>query len=184
MRSATHENRWFTQCVKSSVVAIQICAALYLTLSASILILGIGVVAIWQGLLGLIAAMEGLHGASEGDPFRVSIFMLAVVANFVMSIFVAFNSIQSKGETECKAQVSYSQSYSSSGSSVGGGSVQNLTFSGFIIDCSLSYLLYGWIQLACAIASAGIFFFTFFAWLSLRRSLESRSSEATFLLST
>lgn len=70
---------------RSALVVPRISAIFLLVSSVSIMLFGIGVPPIWQGVIGIIASFEGLNGAETMNLFRLYIFVVGIIIYGVLS---------------------------------------------------------------------------------------------------
>ncbi|GBG26952.1 DNA annealing helicase and endonuclease ZRANB3 [Hondaea fermentalgiana] len=152
---------------------VQLCAAIHLTISSSIIIFGIGVPPIWQGLLGVVMALEGHFGIVQAQPMRVLFFIVALLLNVAMGFLLGMLALKKQTYSECTIE----------GQAVR--KEQNFTFvfEGNVQNCAFSYQMYAYVQFGTGIISFVCLLLTSLAYLSIRKRISrSRSAEA-FLFS-
>lgn len=155
---------------------IQFCAAIHLTVSSSIIIFGIGVPPIWQGLLGVVAAMEGHFGIIQGQMRRVFIFLIALVLNVALGFLLGMLALEKQTYSECETQFQ--------GQAVRKEQNFTFTFTGVVQNCAFSYKMYAFVQFGTGVISFACLLLSTIAYVSLLRKRSSRAINAeTFLFS-
>jgi len=66
---------------RHAVTVTKLTAAIYMVSSCSMILFGIGIPPIWQGLVGILVSLEGFYGAISLDVSRVRLFMLGLALN-------------------------------------------------------------------------------------------------------
>mmetsp|Transcript_16399 Transcript_16399/g.30023 ORF Transcript_16399/g.30023 Transcript_16399/m.30023 type:complete len:129 (-) Transcript_16399:2527-2913(-) len=120
-------------CIPSltSAALIKVCAGLHLTVSSSIVIFGIGIPPIWQGVIGILTSLEGVHGAQQGMPTRVFIFLLGLFINVILGVQLGLQALTEETYADCSSTIE----------GVAVRQEQNLTifFDGIVMDCAVSF---------------------------------------------
>ena len=119
--------------------SIKLCAATHLLLSVTVVIFGRGVQPIWQGLWGVVFAIEGYQGATHYQPNRVFAFLASLVVSVAFSAYVGILAIQNDTPDECTEKYELKQVM---------GSTTEATGENFISDaCRTSYRIFAYLEL-------------------------------------
>jgi len=156
--------------------AIEFAAGVHLTISASIIIFGIGVPPIWQGVVGVCSALEGHFGLMELSLKRIEIFMTGLILNATLGIVLGWVAIRQQTYAECTSQFE--------GVAVRREQNFTFTFDGVVQDCKTSYKMYAYVEFGTAVMSITCFLIALFGYFSLRRGERQRSRDAEVFLFT
>mmetsp|Transcript_12874 Transcript_12874/g.20834 ORF Transcript_12874/g.20834 Transcript_12874/m.20834 type:complete len:166 (-) Transcript_12874:627-1124(-) len=157
-----------------AVSITKIASLLHLTVSSSIIIFGIGAPPIWQGLVGIIAALEGYFGITQQDHRRVVIFILGLAINAIVGGVLGMIAKTEQAIQECN-QLSQATATRKE-------QTFTLTLDGFVSDCTFSYQMYAYVEIGTAILSTLSFFVVLSAYLFAMKPNVRQSDGETFIL--
>lgn len=155
---------------------IQFCSAVHLTVSCSIIIFGIGVPPIWQGLVGVVTALEGHFGIVQSNLDRVLIFLAGLGVNTALAVSLGYLALKPSTYSDCTSQFE--------GVAVRKEQNFTFTFDGIVADCETSYRMYAFVQFGTAVISFFCLMLSALAYLSLVRGTRRRRNDAETYLFT
>jgi hypothetical protein len=149
---------------------IKMSSGLHLSVSTSIVIFGIGVPPIWQGVLGMIFSMEGYHGVASYNTTRVKLFILGLIFSIVISCAIGVLAVLGtplgvvNPVVECENGATGSATL---------GNEETFTFISQDNPCAASYQMFGFVELLSGVLSITLFFVVTASFGSMKRECQA-----------
>jgi hypothetical protein len=125
-----------------AVKIVKLGAGTYLLISTAIIVFGRNVPAIWQGMFGLLASLEGYYGAESLNTWRVLFYLLCLIACVAVSCTLGVLAVTgSELLVDCGGGSSFQKEEANQNTT------RIATSSANFDSCSTSFKLYGFVEL-------------------------------------
>mmetsp|Transcript_4732 Transcript_4732/g.5461 ORF Transcript_4732/g.5461 Transcript_4732/m.5461 type:complete len:180 (-) Transcript_4732:902-1441(-) len=152
---------------RHAVTVTRFTASIYFVSSAALIIFGVSVPPVWQGLLGMLVSMEGFYGAMSLDLHRIRLFMVGLAVGSILSLVFGVLALRGHAFVECTVNLDELELFDP---------IEVAGIDSSSQDCLSAVQLYAQVQLFSAAAIAVLLLvFIFPAYRQIRRGVLAAS---------